>query len=241
VRPLHVRAALLLIPVALLGALFADAEDKKPSTIPAKDWSKATAFKVLRTIDGDTIEVEQDGKPVKVRLIGVDTPETVHPSKPVEAFGKEASRFTANLLKGESVYLEFDKDKTDKYGRLLAYVYRAPDGLFVNLEIIRQGYGHAYTKYPFDAKQMELFRFYEKAARESGRGLWGSADPIDGKDTKAEKVEPKDAKGEVYATASGTKYHTETCRFVAKSKIPCTLADAKKKGLEPCSVCNPPK
>ena len=123
---------------------------------------------MLRTIDGDTIEVEQDGKPVKVRLIGVDTPETVHPSKPVEAFGKEASRFTANLLKGESVYLEFDKDKTDKYGRTLAFVYRAPDGLFVNLEIIRQGYGHAYTKYPFDDKHDEAVPPLREGGARSG-------------------------------------------------------------------------
>src|SRR4051812_3461469 len=116
-RPYHVRTALLLIPAVLLLAFFARGDDKKPPTIPTKDFKSAPAFKVLRTIDGDTIEVEQDGKAVKVRLIGVDTPETVHPSKPVEAFGKEASKFTANLLKGESVYLEFNKDKTDKYGR----------------------------------------------------------------------------------------------------------------------------
>jgi hypothetical protein len=69
-----------------------------------------------------------------------------------------------------------------------------------------------------------------------------SAEPIDGQDTKAEKVEPKDAgKGEVSAAASGTKYHADGCRFLAESKVPCALAEAKKKGLEPCSVCNPPK
>ena len=68
----------------------------------------------------------------------MDTPETVHPQKPVERFGKEASAFTRNLLLGEPVYLRFDTDRTDKYGRLLAYLYRAPDGLFVNLEIVRQ-------------------------------------------------------------------------------------------------------
>src|SRR5688572_18099377 len=128
-HPLHVRAALLFIPVLLLVAVLARAEDKKPLTIPAKDFKGTTASKVLRVIDGDTIEIEQDGKPVKVRLIGVDTPETVHPSKPVEEYGREASKFTTNLLKGESVFLEFDKDKADRYGRLLAYVYRAPDGL----------------------------------------------------------------------------------------------------------------
>lgn len=238
-RPQHIRTVLLLIPAILLVAFFAHAEDKKP-TIPVKDWKNATAYKVLRAVDGDTIEIEKDAKPVKVRLIGVDTQETVHPSKPVEAFGKEASRFTSNLLKGESVYLELDA-KPDKYGRALAFVYRAPDGLFVNLEIIRQGYGHAYTKYPFDDKMMTLFRAYEKDAREAGRGLWGSAEAIDGKDTTAQKPEPKEGTGEVYLTASGTKYHTETCRFVAKSKIPCTLADAKAKKYEPCSVCNPSK
>jgi hypothetical protein len=88
---------------------------------------------------------------------------------------------------------------------------------------------------------MKQFRAHEKAAREAGRGLWGSADPIDGKDTKAVKPEPKEGKAEVYITTSGTKYHTDTCRFVAKSKIPCTIADAKARKFEPCSVCNPPK
>ena len=64
-----------------------------------------------------------------VRLIGVDTPETVHPNKPVKAYGKEASNFTKNLLLGESVYLRYDVERIDQYGRLLAYLYRAPDGL----------------------------------------------------------------------------------------------------------------
>jgi micrococcal nuclease len=197
---------------------------------------------VLRVIDGDTIVIEQDGKPVKVRLIGVDTPETVHPNKPVEFYGKEASRFTTNLLKGESVYLEFDQQKQDRYKRTLAYVYRAPDGLFVNLEIIRQGYGHAYTKYPFNGEYMALFRHYEKQAREAQRGLWGAA-PVDGKDTKPEA--PKDAGKDkkdatVYVTKTGSKYHCEGCRFLAKSKIPIEMKDARKK-CGPCSVCKPPK
>jgi micrococcal nuclease len=92
---------------------------------------------------------------VKARLIGVDTPETVHPSKPVEHYGREASLFLTNLLKGESVYAVYDQERTDRYGRTLAYLFRAPDGLFVNAEIIRQGYGHAYTRFPF--RHMELF------------------------------------------------------------------------------------
>ena len=106
-------------------------------------------------MDGDTVVLLVDGVPVKVRLIGIDTPETVHPSKPVEHYGKEASAFTRNLLRGESVYLKYGQERIDRYGRVLGYLYRAPDGLFVNAEIIRQGYGHAYVKYPF--KHMDRF------------------------------------------------------------------------------------
>lgn len=119
-----------------------------------------------RVVDGDTIVL--DGKE-KVRLIGVDTPETVHPSKPVEYFGKEASAFTKRVVEGKRVRLEYDWERIDKYGRTLAYVY-LEDGTFVNLEIVRQGYGHAYTKYPF--KYMEEFRQAERQARENNRGLW---------------------------------------------------------------------
>ena len=94
--------------------------------------------------------VQVKGHPETVRLIGVDTPETKDPRKPVELFGKEASQFTASLLKGQRVRLEIQTVPTsrDRYGRLLAYVFRESDNLLVNKEIIRQGYGHAYTKYP---------------------------------------------------------------------------------------------
>jgi endonuclease YncB( thermonuclease family) len=130
------------------------------------------ASKVVRVIDGDTVVLMLDGKETTVRLIGVDMPETVHPTKPVEAYGKEASEFTRNLLAGESVYVEYEPgpSKLDRYGRTLAYLYRAPDRLFINLEIIRQGYGHAYTEYPF--ARMEQFREAERKAREADKGLW---------------------------------------------------------------------
>lgn len=234
----HLRRPWLLLTALLVGVLAIEAQEQvKRPPIPAKDWNDAPEFRVLRIIDGDTVEIEDEGKPVKVRLIGVDTPETVHPSKPVEAFGKEASRFTANLLKGESVFLEYDQEKVDKYGRRLAYLYRAPDGLFVNLEIVRQGYGHAYTKYPF--KYMDLFRAFERDAREAGRGLWGTDAAVpppnktkDGKTATSELT--------VYITNSGAKYHADGCRFLSKSRIPISLEDAKAK-FQPCAVCNPPK
>jgi micrococcal nuclease len=92
------------------------------SPYPVEDFSKDTAYPVLKVVDGDTVKITYEGKETTVRLIGVDTPETVHPSKPVEAFGKEASNFTKNLLLGESIYLRFDGNRTDKYGRMLAYL-----------------------------------------------------------------------------------------------------------------------
>ena len=96
------------------------------------------------------------------------------PRKPVEYFGKEASRFTASLIKDQRVRLEIQISPAsrDRYGRLLAYVFRQSDNLLVNKEIIRQGYGHAYVKYPFDPIKMGEFRAAEREAREHERGLW---------------------------------------------------------------------
>ncbi len=131
--------------------------------------SGQTFFLCTRVIDGDTIVVDINGKQERVRLIGVDTPETVHPEKPVEYFGKEASEFTKRMVEGKKVRLEYDWQDRDKYGRLLAYVYLT-DGTFLNAEIIKQGYGFAYTRFPF--KYLEEFRGYEREARENGRGLW---------------------------------------------------------------------
>ena len=100
----------------------------------AGEFDSLTAYPVSRIVDGDTVELLVDGALIKVRLIGVDTPETVHPTKPVEHYGKEASAFTRNLLRGESVFLRYGQERVDQYGRVLGYLYRAPDGLFVNDE-----------------------------------------------------------------------------------------------------------
>lgn len=118
-------------------------------------------------VDGDTLRVDRREK---VRLIGVDTPETKRPTKPVQYFGKEASQFTRREVEHRFVTLKFDRYQRDKYGRLLAYVYRQPDRFFLNAELIKQGYGFAYTRFPF--KHMEEFRQYEREARNEGRGLW---------------------------------------------------------------------
>lgn len=128
---------------------------------PAGEWRR-----VERVVDGDTLVLDGGER---IRLIGVDTPETVHPSKPVERFGKEASAFTRRLAEGRRVRLEFDQELHDRFGRTLAYVY-LDDGTFLNSEIIRQGFGHAYTRFPF--RYLEEFRALEREARDARRGLW---------------------------------------------------------------------
>lgn len=179
-RTLGWRVVLLLATTFLTRPFFVAAQEPIPAT-PRRDFTGSPTSQVIRVIDGDTVVLLLEGKETRVRLIGVDTPETVHPQKAVEAYGKEASRFTENLLKGESVYVEYEPgpSKLDRYGRTLAYLYRVPDGLFVNLEIVRQGYGHAYVAFPF--QHMELFRSYERRAREAEKGLWGASGRPPGK------------------------------------------------------------
>lgn len=161
--------------VLFLVALSAPGQDRPRQrlALPEKpDFAQLDQARVRRVVDGDTVILVLDGRDVRCRLIGVDTPETVHPHKPVEAYGRAASRFTTNLLKGERVWVELDETtgRQDRYGRLLAYLWRMPDGLMVNAEIVRQGYGHAYTRFPFE--RLELFRAYERRARRIGKGLW---------------------------------------------------------------------
>lgn len=222
------------VTLAFITAVLAD--DKPTPKTPAPDFSELPAVKVVRVIDGDTIEVEGGEK---VRLVGVDTPETVHPSKPVERFGKEASEFTRKQLQGERVFLVTDSNNAatkhrDRYGRTLAYVYRERDKLDFCAELVKQGYAHAYVKY--HSERGEEFLIYQREAREAKRGLWG-----DDTAAAAPKEKPDQAGGEVkvYVTESGTKYHRAGCRYLSKSMRELTLADAAKR-YEPCSVCKPP-
>jgi micrococcal nuclease len=127
----------------------------------------ADPLTVTRVIDGDTLKLSNGEK---IRLIGVDTPELHHPSKPVQYFAEEAYQFVKKLIEGQEVRLEYDWEKKDKYGRTLAYVYRSSDGLFLNAEIVKQGYGFAYTRFPF--KKLDEFRKLEQEAREKQLGLW---------------------------------------------------------------------
>lgn len=128
---------------------------------PSGPWRTVT-----RVVDGDTLLI--DGHE-RVRLIGVNTPESVDPRRPVEFFGKEAAAFVRRTAEGRRVRLEPGDEVRDRYGRTLAFVY-LEDGTFLNAEIIRQGYGHAYTRYPF--RYADEFRDLEREARANRRGLW---------------------------------------------------------------------
>ncbi len=122
--------------------------------------------RVVRVIDGDTIEIE-GGK--RVRYIGIDTPETVDPRKSLECFGREATAENKRMVEGISVRLEKDVSETDAYGRLLRYVF--VDQVFINDHLVRQGFAHAVT-YPPDVRYQNQFRQAEQEARENKRGLW---------------------------------------------------------------------
>lgn len=126
---------------------------------------------VVRVVDGDTFVIQFDEKKLTVRLIGVDTPETVHPFKPVEYYGKQASNYLTERLSGQWVTLEFDENKIDKYGRVLAYVYLGDE--MINESILSEGYGFAYTRFSF--KYFDEFVALEALAREAGLGLWQDA------------------------------------------------------------------
>lgn len=126
---------------------------------------------VLSVTDGDTIRVSIDGKSTPVRYIGIDTPETVDPRKVVQCFGKEASAFNASLVAGKVVELEKDVSETDKYDRLLRYIW--VDGKMVNEELVRAGYARS-SSYPPDVKYQDRFRALEAEARAKGVGLWAA-------------------------------------------------------------------
>lgn len=164
---------------------------------------------VKRVVDGDTFETTAGDK---VRLIGVDTPETVKPNHPVEPYGKEASDYTKQLLTNQSIRLLYDIELRDRYGRLLAYVY-LEDGTFVNEMLIRDGYARIMT-IPPNVKHAELFLQAEQDAREKDRGLWAiEPNQQDDKDLPSPDKKIKgniNAKGEKIYHIPGSSHYERT-------------------------------
>jgi micrococcal nuclease len=165
----------LLITCVLLTACASSAASGSSSSRPSSSATVLAAnATVISVTDGDTIDVRVDGRPEAVRLLGIDTPEVKDPRKPVQCFGQEASAYTHRLLpKGTILHLERDVEPRDQYGRLLAYAYRAADGLFVNLELARLGYAGLLT-YPPNTAHEPALRTAVDEARQAGRGLWSA-------------------------------------------------------------------
>jgi micrococcal nuclease len=140
--------------------------------VPLSAIASTTLYTVVKVVDGDTIHVDIDGKKETVRLIGINTPETVDPRRPVECFGKEASDTAKELMARQRVRVETDptQGELDKYGRLLAYVY-LENGIFVNKYMVEEGYAYEYT-YRVPYKYQSEFKAAQKSAEVNGRGLW---------------------------------------------------------------------
>lgn len=139
------------------------------SAAPASLDANAT---LVHIVDGDTIDVTVGDQRERVRLIGIDTPETKKPNTPVQCFGPEATKFTTSLLPIDTpLHLERDVVARDDYGRLLAYVYLVSDGTFVNLKIVRQGYARPLT-IPPNVAHADEFVEAARAAEAGNIGLW---------------------------------------------------------------------
>jgi len=134
-----------------------------------KAQSSEVTVKVERVIDGDTFEIKLNGKKERVRMIGIDTPETKKPNTPVMFYGKEASDFTKKMLEHKTVRLEWDVERRDRYQRLLAYVWI--DGEMFNRTLLREGYARLST-YPPNVTSLDRFKKDQEEARKKGKGVW---------------------------------------------------------------------
>lgn len=178
--------------------------------------SEREKVQVSRVIDGDTVELT-DGR--RVRYIGIDTPETVDPRKTVQCFGREASNKNKELVEGKTVELEKDISETDKYGRLLRYIYvddpstSSGQAIFVNDYLVRQGFAHA-SSYPPDIKYQSQLQEAEREAWDNGRGLWSACGGEKATTTGGECQ----IKGNI--SSSGEKiYHRPDCPYWSKTVI----------------------
>lgn len=217
--------------------------------ISDENGSKADSslVKVARVIDGDTIEIEGGER---VRYIGIDTPETVDPRKPVQCFGVEASNKNKELIEGKMVRLEKDITDRDKYSRLLRYVWVGD--AFVNLELVKQGFAYSYS-YPPDIKYQDQFLKAQQEAREAKRGLWNAC-------PAAESITPESTSAPAVSSASGDSscqikgnintsgekiYHLPGCGSYSKTTIDesrgekwfCTEVEAQAAGWRKALNC----
>lgn len=219
------------------------------STLDDEQEPDPVYFDVISVVDGDTIKINYGGTTTSVRLIGVNTPETVDPRTTVECFGKEASSYLTSLLSGKRVTIEADPTQTDrdKYNRLLRYVYL--DGEDVGYQIIANGYGYEFT-YNVPYQKQSAYKSAQTAASSTGKGLWSENTCNGSKDTATGTATPSSAstanctiKGNI--SDSGEKiYHVPGQKYYDTTKIDtskgeryfCTEQDAKDAGWRKAKV-----
>jgi len=173
---------LLLLGAAVLAISFFSANRQQAASIKqvsgelitaytdlsSEESSSEATYLVTQIIDGDTIKLKTGDT---IRYIGIDTPETIHPKKGTECYGKQASAYNRQLVKGKQITLEKDVSETDKFGRLLRYVY--VDNQMINEKLVRDGYALIST-YPPDVKYQDIFLQAQQEARANNRGLWAN-------------------------------------------------------------------
>lgn len=216
---------------------------------------------VIEVIDGDSLVLFVEGQIRRYEILGADTPEWIERAPRQRAYSVEAKRFLTNMLGSEQVgVFEPEPGATDPLGRRRAYVFRLPDMAFVDLEIVRQGYGKVSTR--AGEPYADLLRWYETRARELQRGVWGqpgadaeseaapaappparvveapAAPPTAPAPSKQPEPQPESDDGWVWVTRSGSKYHREGCSHLTSSRNRVRL-DSIKSTHEPCKTCNP--
>lgn len=269
-RSVSIRSVLCWVVATLACApiyapAFGQEDTEEPPELPRKEFAPDSACRVVRVVECDTIVILLDGKQTRVGLIGV-----VAPAEPKE---RDLSRdFAANLLLREQVYIEREEGwpERDPSGRVWAYLYRAPDGLLVNLELVRRGYARIGAAQPYQLD--DAMRYYQQKARGARKGIWGE-NKVDEESSTSPSGSTHAAKAAarspatrpaaetpraaasagstakpasenpsvtVFITKTGKKYHREGCEHLKKSSTAIALEDAKAKGLEPCQSCDPP-
>lgn len=240
-------APLVLAFIWLAPGLNPAAAPSTPTTLPtgaAADFDQQPAYGVLDVIAGDVLLIQMAGERREVRCIG-----TYVPRRGSEA--DDARPYTQRLLAGERVWTKYDAayPLRDRDGRYWAYIYRAPDGLCLNLELLRLGYARVSAVEPFE--HLALFQTYEQHARRLNKGVWAPTPPASQPATTMTPVpttQPSppppvvDANMTVYVTRGGKRYHRADCQHARSGNATAMkLADAQAQGYTPCSRCKPPE
>ncbi|RMH30458.1 MAG: hypothetical protein D6692_02090 [Planctomycetota bacterium] len=250
-----ISAALAMYPNPEGGQRSSPARNGDVPEVTRPDPERSGGANVIEVIDGDSLVLLLDGQIYRFEVLGADTPEWVEKAEVPSPESVEAKRFLTRMLYGEQVTVfEPVPGATDAIGRRRGYIFREPDGLFVDLEIVRQGYGKVSTRAA--APYERVLRWYEQRARELGRGVWGrpespeiaaepagpeiptTPEPQPAEDMKPHETPPKSAESWVWVTKSGSKYHRESCQHAGSTSTRILRVDAEKT-YQPCRVCRP--